>query len=64
MTTLEERLNALGDVLDDHYGPIALHELATLSTVLPPDEDEEMLRLKQRLGKASKILQDKRARIH
>lgn len=27
MTTLEERLKALGDVLDDHYGPIALHEL-------------------------------------
>lgn len=28
MTNLEERLNLLGDVLDDRYGPIALHELA------------------------------------
>ena len=27
MMTLEERLKALGDVLDDHYGPVALHEL-------------------------------------
>ena len=27
MTNLEERLSALGHVLDEHYGPIALHEL-------------------------------------
>jgi hypothetical protein len=27
MTTLEERLSALGNALDDHYGPITQHEL-------------------------------------
>ncbi len=30
MMTLEERLKALGNVVDDHYGPIALQELGTL----------------------------------
>ena len=40
------------------------HELARSSAITPPETDLELQRLKQRLGKASKILQDKRARVH
>ncbi|MFY9252381.1 MAG: hypothetical protein WAO83_02920, partial [Fuerstiella sp.] len=32
--------------------------------VIPPEPDEELEKLKSRLGKASKILQQKRSRIH
>jgi DEAD/DEAH box helicase domain-containing protein len=43
---------------------IQCHEIARPMEVTPPEPDVEMERLKQRLGKASKILQNKRARIH
>ena len=33
-------------------------------TIIPPEPDEEFEKLKDRLGKAGKILQQKRARIH
>ncbi len=32
--------------------------------VIPPEPDEEFEKLRERLGKAGKILQQKRARIH
>ncbi len=40
------------------------HELPRGPRMDPPEPDEEMLRLKQRLGKASKILAQKRSRVH
>ena len=43
---------------------VTYHEVARSAPVTPPELDPELERLKQRLGKASKILQDKRARIH
>ena len=43
---------------------VRYHELARSSAITPPETDLELERLKQRLGKASKILQDKRARVH
>jgi DEAD/DEAH box helicase domain-containing protein len=43
---------------------VTYHEVARSVPVTPPELDRELERLKQRLGKASKILQDKRARIH
>jgi hypothetical protein len=43
---------------------VAYHEVAASAPVTPPELDPELERLKQRLGKASKLLQDKRARIH
>ncbi|MEZ6130109.1 MAG: DEAD/DEAH box helicase [Planctomycetaceae bacterium] len=50
-------------------GEVLLPEVTDFSiqdkvAVIPPDEDEELEKLKHRLGKASRILQDKRARIH
>jgi DEAD/DEAH box helicase domain-containing protein len=43
---------------------VRFHEVARSSVISPPETDLELQRLKQRLGKASKILQDKRARVH
>lgn len=43
---------------------VAYHEVARSAPVSPSELDPDLERLKQRLGKASKILQDKRARIH
>ena len=43
---------------------VAYHEVTPRSPVAPPELDPDLERLKQRLGKASKLLQDKRARIH
>lgn len=50
-----------GEVLDPE---ITFHELAAGPTVEPSPPNEEMLRLKKRMAQASKILQDKRARVH
>jgi DEAD/DEAH box helicase domain-containing protein len=43
---------------------VTSHELEQSQQVEPPQLDPDLERLKQRLGKASKILQDKRARVH
>lgn len=43
---------------------ITVHQLPPASALVPPEPDPEMQRLKQRLGKASLILQNKRARLH
>ena len=43
---------------------VSFHELPVAVEVVPPEPDAEPQRLKQRLGKAAKILQDKRARVH
>ena len=43
---------------------ITFHQLPPLAAVVAPEADAEMLRLQQRMGKAGKILQDKRARTH
>ena len=43
---------------------VTLHELPATPEITPPEPDLEQQRLKQRLGKAAKILQQKRARVH
>ena len=43
---------------------VAYHELPEGAAISPPEEDADLQQLKQRLGKAGKILQNKRARIH
>ena len=50
-----------GEVIDPE---ITFHELTAGPPVEPSPPDEEMLRLKKRMAQASKILQDKRARVH
>jgi DEAD/DEAH box helicase domain-containing protein len=43
---------------------VTYHQVVPTEAVRPPELDPELERLKQRLGKASKILQGKRARSH
>lgn len=43
---------------------VTMHEVATQPPIEPPLPDPELERLKLRLGKASQILQNKRARTH
>jgi DEAD/DEAH box helicase domain-containing protein len=43
---------------------INYHEIQPSERVEPPEPDAEFERMKQRLGKASRLLQDKRARTH
>ena len=43
---------------------VTFHELPAKQALIPPESDEEYERLKHRLGKASEILQRKRARVH
>lgn len=43
---------------------VTYHELPASANLQPPEPDAEMERLKKRLGHASKILQQKRARVH
>lgn len=43
---------------------VTFHELTAGPPVEPSPPNEEMLRLKKRMAQASKILQDKRARVH
>lgn len=50
-----------GEVVIPEITEFALEER---SAVIPPDVDEEFEKLKDRLGKAGKILKQKRARIH
>lgn len=39
-------------------------QLTTQPPVIPPEEDADAIRLRERLGKAGRILQQKRARLH
>ena len=50
-----------GEVIIPEITQFALEEKVA---VIPPDVDEEFEKLKDRLGKAGKILQQKRSRIH
>jgi DEAD/DEAH box helicase domain-containing protein len=43
---------------------ITFHQLPPANLIVPPEPNAELQRLKQRLGKASSILQNKRARLH
>ena len=50
-------------------GEIVLPEITEFAleekdSIIPPEPDEEFEKLKKRLGKAGKILQQKRARLH
>ena len=47
-----------------HIPEVTYHDLAARERVDAAEEDAEMLKLKQRLGKASEILKQKRARVH
>lgn len=50
-----------GEVVDPE---ISFHELVPGLPIEPAEPDEAMLRMKQRMSQASKILKDKRARVH
>lgn len=50
-----------GEIIDPK---IIFHELTPEEPVDPPPVDEDLERLKNRLGKASRLLKDKRARTH
>ena len=58
--SLLETLLTDGLVLPD----VKTHELPARVRIDPPEEDADLLKLKERLGQAGKILRKKRSRIH